>query len=116
MSHSTLSFGESKTRCSAMVSSTTPEVGAEVAAGLGDRVDEEGPDLLGQLVELLQAEPVKIARSLDAGQQRHPCLLAVELIELFAGRVESSVPPSRPTPGLCVIRHAIGRTQEMCRL
>ena len=48
------------------------EVGAEVAAGLGDRVDEEGPDLPGQLVQLLRAEPVQIARSPDAGQQRPP--------------------------------------------
>ncbi|CAM5529107.1 hypothetical protein STENM223S_01087 [Streptomyces tendae] len=56
------------------------EVGAEVAAGLGHGLDEEGTDLLGQLVQLFQAEPVQIARSRDAGQQRHPCLLAVELL------------------------------------
>ena len=52
------------------------EVGAEVSAGLGHRVDEEGTDLPRQLLELLRAEPVQIARSPDAGQQRHPCLLA----------------------------------------
>ncbi len=57
------------------------EVGAEVAAGLGDGVDQEGADLVGQLIELLRSEPVQIARSPDAGQQRHPCLLAVELFE-----------------------------------
>ncbi len=56
------------------------EVGAEVAAGLGDGVDEEGADLLCQPAQLFQAEPVQIARSRDAGQQRHPCLLAVELL------------------------------------
>ncbi|CAM5425589.1 hypothetical protein SHIRM173S_03346 [Streptomyces hirsutus] len=61
------------------------QVGAEVATGLGDRLDEEGPDLLGQPVQLLQGEPVQIARSPDTGQQRHPCLLAVELIELLPG-------------------------------
>ncbi|GAA3294298.1 hypothetical protein GCM10020295_18450 [Streptomyces cinereospinus] len=62
------------------------EVGAQVAAGLGDGLDKEGPDLLRQLVQLLQAEPVQIARSRDAGQQRHPCLLAVELFELLPGQ------------------------------
>ncbi len=61
------------------------EVGTEVTAGLGDRFDKEGPDLLRQLVQLLRAEPVQIARSPDTGQQRHPCLLAVELIELLPG-------------------------------
>ncbi len=77
------------------------EVGAEVAAGLGDGVDEEGPDLLRQLVKLRRGEPVQIARSPDAGQQRHPCLLAVELLSV-AGPVESNVP--LPLPQDCPVR------------
>lgn len=56
------------------------QVGAEVAAGLGDCFDEEGPDLLGELFQLLRTEPVQVARSPDAGQQGHPCLLAFELV------------------------------------
>lgn len=56
------------------------QVGAEVAAGLRDCFDEEGPDLLGELFQLLRTEPVQVARSPDAGQQGHPCLLAFELV------------------------------------
>ncbi len=45
------------------------EVGPEVSAGLGDGVDEERPDLFGELLQLLGGEPVQVTRSVDAGQQ-----------------------------------------------
>src|SRR5205823_3952789 len=43
-------------------------------AGLRHRVDEEGADLGRQLHELLLAEPVEVARSVDTGQHCHPFL------------------------------------------
>ena len=82
------------------------EVRAEVAAGLGDGVDEEGPDLCGQLVKLLRAETVQIARSRDAGQQRHPCLLAVERFRALPGLSSLMFRFPRPAPGGRDLRHA----------
>ncbi len=100
------------------------QVGAEVAACLGNGVDEEGPDLLCQLGQLLQAEPVQIARSPDAGQQRHPCLLASRADRAVAGLDESNVPALRDTtvpgtfeaPGISRhLRGARGRTGRRLR-
>lgn len=78
------------------------QVGAEVSAGLGHRVHEEGADLVREPVQLAEAEPVQVARSLDAGQQIHPCLLAFELIEradpmslMFRSRRRTSGSPVR---------------------
>ena len=64
------SVGESNTRCSARVSSTAPEVGAEVAAGLGHGLDDEVADLAGQLGELGVAQRPQVRRLTDL-VQRH---------------------------------------------
>jgi hypothetical protein len=50
------SVGESRARWRAMVSSTTPRVGAEVAAADGHRPDQGVPDLGGQVGELVAGE------------------------------------------------------------
>ena len=46
------------------------EVGAEVAAGLGDRLDDEVADLAGQIVELRVGELAQVLRSANL-VQRH---------------------------------------------
>ena len=49
MSKTIRSAGESKTRCRAIVSSTTPEIRAQVPAGAGDGLDQHVADLRRQL-------------------------------------------------------------------
>ena len=44
-----------------------------------DALDQELADLGGELVELLGAEPVEIARTRDRLQQGHPILLQLRL-------------------------------------
>ena len=46
------------------------EAGAEMAAGLGDRVDGLPPQLVGQLLELLGRQVLHVARKVDAVEQR----------------------------------------------
>ena len=53
------------------------EVGAEVPAGLGDLVDEEGADLLGQLVQLLLGERLEGGRARDVLEQGHAAVLSL---------------------------------------
>ena len=48
---------------------TGAEVGAEVAADLADRVDDELADLLGHPLELLVGEPLQIGRRVDRVEQ-----------------------------------------------
>jgi hypothetical protein len=48
-----------------------PEVRAEMAARLRDVLDQEGADLVGELLELLGRERVEVAGSCDGRQQRH---------------------------------------------
>ena len=47
------------------------EVGPEVPAGLGDGVDEEGPDLLGQGGQLLRRQGLEVIRTVDRVQHVH---------------------------------------------
>jgi hypothetical protein len=54
-----------------------PEVGADVTAGLGDRVDEECTDLLGEPRQIGLVERLEIGQPADAGQQRAHLALEV---------------------------------------
>ena len=47
------------------------EVGAEVAADLADRVDQQLADLLGDLLQLLLGERVEVLRAVDAVEDGH---------------------------------------------
>ena len=49
-----------------------PEVRAEMSTGAGDLLDEEGPDLAGQRVTLLEGESAYVARRGDTFKQTHP--------------------------------------------
>ncbi len=51
------------------MTSHVPEVGAEVAADLADRVDDVLPNLLGDLLELVLAQAVEVLRAVDAIQE-----------------------------------------------
>ena len=46
------------------------EAGAEMAAGLGDRVDGLGAQFVGDLPELLRRQVLQVARKMDAIEQR----------------------------------------------
>ena len=45
------------------------EPGTEMPAGLGDGVDRLGPQLVGELLELLSRQVLEIARQVDAVEQ-----------------------------------------------
>ena len=64
-----------------------PEVGAEVAADLADRVDDVGAHLGRDLLQLRLVEPVQVGGAVDSRQQR---LLVVVLVALGGGRFAHS--------------------------
>ena len=54
-----------------MLSSTTPRLGADVAAGHRDALDQAVADLLGELRELVAAETLQVGGALDGGEKGH---------------------------------------------
>src|SRR5699024_8703363 len=48
-----------------------PEIGAQVSSGAGDRVDQEGPDLLGEVEQLLGGQPFEVGWPGDGAKQTH---------------------------------------------
>src|SRR5699024_26763 len=47
------------------------EIGAQVSSGAGDRVDQEGPDLLGEVEQLLGGQPFEVGWPGDGAKQTH---------------------------------------------
>src|SRR5690606_6790988 len=70
------------------------EIRAEVSPGPRDVLDEESPDLVSEFVQLRRAEPIEIARSVDAGKNGHQHLLNIlSDVSPWRGRGVSIVPP-----------------------
>ena len=69
------SRGLSNTRCIATVSSTTPEVGAEMPTGPRDGGDQHLADLRAEAGEVFWSEPTQVLRSGDLLEQHKVSLV-----------------------------------------
>ena len=87
------------------------EVRPEVAAGAADRLDQEGPDLLGQGRQLVGGEPAERGGARDALQQAH-------VRPLGGGRGSRRTAPCHPILGgrpIAVPSEGAERVQVRCR-
>ena len=73
------------------------EVGAEVAADLADRVDDQLAHLLGDLGELRVVEPLEVRGAVDVVEQSGSCLSGEDVVGYPLQRVRSGPSPP-PAP------------------
>ena len=85
------------------------EVRAEVATDLGDRRDDEVPDLAGQVTELVVVEPSQVARLTDALEVHAPCHAIPKRSHAGRSTRDGRHPSSNGAPAMSANRSARAR-------
>ena len=65
------SWGDRKTRCSAIESSDGTEIRSEMATVVVHRVDDQLANLVGEIVKLLEGAAAKVVRPAEGVEQHH---------------------------------------------
>ena len=93
------------------------EIGAEVAAGARDVLDQELAHLAGEPGQLFDRQRVEVTRARDRREKRHPCSLPRRRFAcpVYLGRCMAKGPGAPPAPSRDVLRPGCAARTGGCR-